>query len=206
MTNGRTPVPHLSSGNSRIGIRAGIWLLASLLTCALVSCKNSLQKVKETAGAYEPTREAGSGVRMFYSEDGSVMMDLSAPEALRFEDRDPYIEFPKGVVVKLMDSTHEVTGVLRSKYAITYENQDQTTFRDSVYVRNVRGEELFTEELVLDEGKDRIHSEKFVRIVTPDQQIIGHGLESNQDFSRYRILKITGAFAVEEKGIGPDEP
>jgi LPS export ABC transporter protein LptC len=175
----------------------GKLILLGLLP-GLTMCKNSLQKVKEAAGAYEPSRESGKGVQMLYSEDGAVLMKLLAPQALRYEVQDPYIEFPKGVLITLLDSTGEITGILKSKYAITYENKDQTTFRDSVYVRNVRGDELFTEELVLDEGKDRIHSDRFVRIITPDEQIIGHGLESNQDFSRYRVLKITGTFAVQE--------
>lgn len=170
-----------------------------------LSCKNSLQQVKETASSFEPSRESGKGVEMFYSEDGATVMKLTAPEALRYEVRDPYIEFPQGVVILLMDSTGHATGMLKSKYAVTYENRDQTTFRDSVYVRNVRGEELFTEELILDEGKDHIHSKKFVRIVTPDEQIIGHGLESNQDFTRYRVLKITGTFAVEEEVVEAEQ-
>jgi LPS export ABC transporter protein LptC len=169
-----------------------------------VACKNNLQTVKETAASYEPTREAGVGVKMYYSENGATVMVLTAPEAHRFEARDPYIEFPSGVFIELRDTVGQTTGILKSKYAITYENKDQTTFRDSVYVRNVRGEELFTEELVLDEGQDRIHSDKFVRIVTPDELLIGHGLESNQDFTTYRILNITGSFSVhEEPAEGP---
>ena len=174
---------------------SGLMLLVAI--AHLISCKNSLQKVQEAAASYEPTREAGEGVEMFYSEDGRIAMRLSAPEALRFEAREPYIEFPAGVYIELFDDDGEINGILRSKYAITSEKKNQTMFRDSVYMRNVRGEELFTEELTLDEGKDRIHSDKFVRIMTPDEQIIGTGLESNQDFTKYRILNITGTFAVE---------
>lgn len=179
-----------------------IVVLAGLL---FATCKNNLQTIEETAAAYSPDTEVGSGVQMTYSEDGRTAMLLTAREVNRVETDDPYVEFPAGIYVQLIDSFGEVTGILTSKYAINYEYKSQTTFRDSVYLRNVRGEQLFTEELILEDDKDLIRSDKFVRIVTEDEQIIGHGLESNQDFTRYRILDITGTFAVEED-IVEEEP
>jgi LPS export ABC transporter protein LptC len=161
-----------------------------------------MQKVQATADAFELSREAGTGVKMYYSENGATMMELTAPVANRYETNDPYIEFPQGVLIEMRDEQGNPTGMLRSKYAITYENKDRTIFRDSVFVRNERDEQLFTEELLLDEGQDRIHSDRFVRIITPQDTLMGYGLESNQSFTKYRILKPRGKVNVDEPVTG----
>jgi hypothetical protein len=61
--------------------------------------------------------------------------------------------------------------------------------RNNVVVVNERGDKLFTEHLVYEENSDpQIHTDANVTIITAEDTLYGKGLESNRDFTRYKIL------------------
>ena len=64
--------------------------------------------------------------------------------------------------------------------------------RRNVRVLNIKCEKLGTEELVWDQQKGRIYTDKFVKITTPDQIITGEGMESDQTFSDWEIMNVSG--------------
>ena len=65
-------------------------------------------------------------------------------------------------------------------------------------VVNELGDTLYTEKLIWVEKEDRIYTDTYVRIVRRDEIIFGDGLESNQQFTRYKILNIKGTIALNE--------
>ena len=65
-------------------------------------------------------------------------------------------------------------------------------------VVNKKGETLNTEHLIWEEKTEKIHTDEFVKITTEDEVIFGHGFESNQDFSKYRIKKIKGTIDLKD--------
>ena len=70
--------------------------------------------------------------------------------------------------------------------------------KNDVVVVNQKGEQLNTEKLLWDENTGKIYSDEFVKITTPDEIIMGKGFEANQDFSKYKIFKVTGNITVKE--------
>ena len=58
-------------------------------------------------------------------------------------------------------------------------------------------EQLETEELIWDEKKEKVYSNKFVKITKPDEKIYGYGVEANQDFTRWKINAIEGELKVD---------
>jgi len=70
--------------------------------------------------------------------------------------------------------------------------------RNNVVVENTSGDKLETEHLIWDQKEDRIFSDVFTRITSPDRVIFGDGFESNQDFSKYRIRKVRGIIDLKE--------
>jgi hypothetical protein len=70
--------------------------------------------------------------------------------------------------------------------------------KNNVVLSNSAGERLNTEHLIWDQKEDRIYSEVFTRITSPDKVIYGEGFESTPDFSKYRILKIKGIIQLKE--------
>ena len=65
-------------------------------------------------------------------------------------------------------------------------------------VKNQKGERFNTELLFWDQNKQRVYSDRFIRIEQPDRVITGYGFESNQEMTIYTIYKPEGIFYVDE--------
>ena len=70
---------------------------------------------------------------------------------------------------------------------------------NDVVITNAEGEKLNTEHLIWDRKAQRIYSEVFVKITTEDEIIMGEGFESNETFSKYKILKPKGTISKEDE-------
>ena len=58
---------------------------------------------------------------------------------------------------------------------------------------------LNTEELLWYPEKEKFFTDKFITIKTDNELHKGEGMESNQDFSSYRIIKPMGSIQFEEE-------
>jgi LPS export ABC transporter protein LptC len=110
-----------------------------------------------------------------------------------------YIEFTKGVDMIFYDADGKESGHMKAKYAISYNKKEQMIARNNVELWNAEGKRLDTEELIWDQKSGRIHSEKFSKITSPTEVIYGDGFESDQDFSKYRIVNISGIVSVKNE-------
>ena len=179
-------------------------LIIPVILCILTSCRSDINKVKETAAMYEPSKETGYDIEMLYSDWGNIKIKLLAPVVVRHQTENPYLEFPKGLHLYFYDEQMNVESELQAKYAIRYENIQQTIFRDSVHIENVKNETMDSEELIWDEKNERIYSNKLVKVVTPEERITGTGFTAAQDFSSYKFTNITAIFNVSTDKIDED--
>jgi LPS export ABC transporter protein LptC len=99
---------------------------------------------------------------------------------------------PKGIRAEFLDARGNIESYLLSEYGISYTEQKRMVVRRNVRVLNMKCEKLETEELVWDQQKGRIYTNKFVKITTPEQIITGEGMESDQTFSDWEILNVNG--------------
>jgi LPS export ABC transporter protein LptC len=79
---------------------------------------------------------------------------------------------------------------------IEYPDNKILEAKNDVVVINENGEKLNTEQLFWDQKEQKITSNTFVKITRKTEIIMGDGLESNQDFTRYKIKKIRGTLQV----------
>jgi Lipopolysaccharide-assembly, LptC-related len=49
-----------------------------------------------------------------------------------------------------------------------------------------------TEKLFWDNQRQLIHSDEFVKITSPKENLQGHGFESDQNLKNYKIFRVTG--------------
>ena len=49
-----------------------------------------------------------------------------------------------------------------------------------------------------DQNKEKIYSDRFIRIEQVDKVLTGYGFESNQQMTEYQIYNNTGIFTVED--------
>jgi LPS export ABC transporter protein LptC len=163
----------------------------------LAACVNDVNEVNKTSKLAEPGVERGKDIELFYSENGEVKVKVTAPKVTRFLAPPPSTEFTDGLKVDFFNDSMRVTSWLTANYGIRYEAEGKTILRNDVQVVNENNEHLSTEELIWDERKHIIYSEKFVKITTPDQVIYGEGMEADEQLTKYRILKPQGTITSE---------
>lgn len=164
------------------------------------SCKNDIKDINAlTTNIKEPIR-TGKNVELIYSEKGNTKIKIKAPEMAEFEGKENYLEMIKGVEVMFYDSNQVVTTTLTSNYAINKIDKNIMEAKNDVVVVNEKGEKLNTEHLVWLQDSAKIYTNEFVKITTADEILMGDGLVSNEDFTKYKILKIKGVINVKEDG------
>ncbi len=179
-------------------------LILLLALTGLSSCRNDLKEVEMTARLYEPSKESGKGIKLVYTENGIKKIILKAPKLVRSLSKDPYVEFPDGLQVWFFDKEGKETSRMTADYGIRYEKEHKTYFRDNVLLVNMAEEQLETDELTWDEKKKIIYSDKFVRIITPEEHITGKGFEADQEFTHYTIKNISGQIYVKRNKTDED--
>jgi LPS export ABC transporter protein LptC len=142
--------------------------------------------------------ETADSVRIIYSDSARLKVILDAKHLERFVGTDPYIEMTGGVHVRFYNNMGTVESELSSNYAISHENSDVMEAKENVVVVNRKGETLNTEHLIWEKKTEKIRTDEFVKITTEDEVIFGHGLESNQDFTKYRIKNIKGTINLKD--------
>jgi LPS export ABC transporter protein LptC len=165
-------------------------------------CRNDISQgsaVSDTAfGALMTAKE----ILVLFSDSGRIQARITAPVANRYAGKDPWLEFPQGFLVEMFDTGMRIETTISARYG---KRNDVTRIMEAerdVVVRNEKkSEQLNTERLVWEEPRHIIHTESLVRITTPDKVLYGDGLESNESFSNYRILRPRGEMTVPQDSL-----
>lgn len=171
----------------------------------LISCQNEIPTVNELITGNKHPVETGQDVEIIYSDSAKIKMKLFAVQLDRFSGDKNYIEMPKGMKMHFYNDSSKVSTQLKADYGIRYDDEGKMEAKKHVVVVNVKGDTLNTEHLIWDEHKGRVYTNAFVKIITSDEVIYGDGLESNEDFTKYKITKIKGMFNVADQE-GQKEP
>jgi LPS export ABC transporter protein LptC len=169
-----------------------------LFSLALGGCVNDMDEVNAIVETETLPISVGDDVQIIYSDSALLKVILEAKHLERFLGEDPYLEMTNGVYVRFFNNQGAIESELRSNYAISYEHSDIMEAKENVIVVNKKGETLNTEHLIWEKKTEKIRTDEFVKITTEDEVIFGHGLESNQDFTKYRIKKIKGTINLKD--------
>ena len=173
-----------------------LWIVAAFL---FPSCTNNEEKIKEvTHQDSSVSVEKAENVEFSYTDSGRLKVIIKAPKTARYHLKEkPYTEMIEGVDAQFFDKNLEVESTLKSKYAKSFDKDKLVEVRNDVVVTNVKNEKLETEVLFWDQKKERIYTDKFVTITTAKQIITGTGLNANQNFTKWTLLKPSGNFIIE---------
>jgi LPS export ABC transporter protein LptC len=179
-------------------VRGHLFSCLFLFVLVLSGCVNDMEEVNAIVETEVLPISVADDIQIIYSDSAILKVILEAKHLERFLGEDPYLEMTNGVYVRFFNNLGEVESELRSNYAISYENSDIMEAKENVIVVNAKGETLNTEHLIWEKKTEKIRTEEFVKITTEDEVIFGHGLESNQDFTKYRIKKIKGTINLKD--------
>ncbi len=170
-----------------------------LLGAAAWACQKTPEVPETSEVVLDPEVEITRGVEILYSDSARIKVRISGPTMLYYGNRrDPRQEFPDGVAVDFFGPDQQPSSKLTAKYAMRFENEAYVLVRDSVVWESVNQEKLETSQLIWDERKQRVSSDRFVVVTRPDEIIYSQGFEANQDFSNIRMKAVQGRIKVEE--------
>jgi len=182
-------------------IKKNIFIVAFAMALLLFqSCKNdNIEKIQVLTASDNLPIETGTNIILNYTDSGLVKAKVFAPMLERFdnEKRNQSI-MKKGITAYFYNSNKKITSYIKSKYAVRNDRLRTMTVKNDVIVVNIKGDTLRTESLVWDEKTNKINTNDNVKITTPDEIIYGEGLESNTEFSQYKIYKITGILTIKK--------
>lgn len=172
----------------------------TLVLCllALVSCETDIEKVQMVTSDKNLPVESAKNMEVLYSDSAKVKVRITSGEVHRYAGANPYTELTREVKVEFFDDSLRVTSQLTADHAVSREREKIMEAKNNVVVINEKGEKLETEHLIWDEQKEKIYTNVFARITTDDEIIYGNGFESNQEFTRYRILQPKGIITLKK--------
>ena len=124
------------------------------------------------------------------------------------DDKPSYSIFKEGLTVTFYSGREDPSTVVSSKYAYLDNDNNIWELRDSVVIATDNGTRLETEQLFWDQsnGKDKIYTDRFVKITSEDQIIMGNGFESDSKLTKRRIKKVTATLYIDmsEQNMGEE--
>jgi LPS export ABC transporter protein LptC len=180
-------------------MKINAWFLGMFMLIFLGSCSDldtSAYRRKRSQDSMV-TREFAEKVTIEYTDSGRLRARIFSPILVAVKQKShPYLEMRKGLKVDFYEQNGDIQSYLTAEYAISYPEENRVIVRNNVEILNVKGEMLNTEELKWDQKRGKIYTDRFVKITTPDQIITGQGLESNQSFTDWEILNVSGTINV----------
>lgn len=175
--------------------------LAILFLGSLSSCTSSnLEKNQKewTAADTLEVPERTFDAVITYTDSGYLRAKLFSPLIERFSKaKKPYVELPKGLKADFYNTSKVVESKLTAGYGINYLDTKIVEVRDSVKVVNTKNETLKTEKLFWDQNAKEIYTDARVEIITDKERLFGTGMRAAQDFSSWKITKVTGIVSME---------
>lgn len=173
-------------------------LLIVLTAMSLLSCKNDFENIKKFSNIAALPDLAAEGYELLYSDSMVIRYKIQTPQMVIYNNtKEPYTEFPTGVVITQYDSKMNITSHITSRYAKYFEKDDRWEAKNEVVVINPKGDTLKTEYLVWDRKKGKIFSDQFVKIIQKDRVTMGTSFEANQDFSEYNFKNLKGQMYID---------
>lgn len=176
-------------------------VLTGLLFCILLglfSCsENNLSDIEMMKEKEKLPLLVGSTVIIEYTDSSILQAKIYAPLLKEFASPDNYTELPNGVYIEFFNNLGEVSTRMRSNYARLDKATDLMTAKDSVIVINENGEKLNTDKLHWNNTTKMLHTDAFVQISKKEEILFGEGLEANESFTKYKILRPQGSIAIQ---------
>ncbi len=167
----------------------------------LFSCKNDLKEIKALTQHKVYPNQTAQELTIIRSDSAKIVAKIFAKEIKVFSKaKEPYINFPKGLLVESYKNYPIVESSINSNTAIYYTEKKMWHAIGNVIAVNIKGEKLNTEELFWDEAEEVIYSDKFSRISTEDGTFYGkNGFTADQNFTKWKLINTGGIVNVKDE-------
>ncbi len=140
------------------------------------------------------------GVSTLISDSGVIRYKIIAEEWDVYDQLDTsQWSFEKGIYLEQYTDSMHIEAKIKADTAYFYDKIKLWDLRGHVSIINIKGEKFNTEQLYWDQNKEKVYSDRFIRIQQIDKILTGYGFNSNQDFTDYIIHNTAGIFPVEDQ-------
>lgn len=168
----------------------------------LFACENRMETIRKLTMADTIPAEIAKGVRIIYSDSAQLQMVLTSPLMYQIGGDDPYIEFPKGLLVETYDANKNLVSELSAEYGKRFVKTRLMEIEKNVVVINHNsGKKLLTEHLFWNERTKKIYNSVFVTILEKDKTIHGDSLLADQNFEHVEIFNIRGTIKIKDEDL-----
>lgn len=164
----------------------------------LLSCTNDIKEVEKYTSKDTGPSKFGKDLVMLYSDSLVLKYKITTKEYKeKIVSQVVYNEFPQGMFVEIFEKT-TFKASIKSQYAIYDSRIKIWTAKYAVEVISADGYKLNTELLYWDQAKEIIYSNKYVRITSPDGQVMegNNGFESDQRLNKIELNEISGDIVI----------
>lgn len=171
-----------------------------MLLLFTVACSKEVKEVVDAT--YDPEKSytmKATQVNTLISDSGITRYRIEAAKWIVFgKAKEPYWYFPEGIYVEKFDTLFHSEASIKADTAYYFDKKGLWHLIGNVEVESLQGEQFDTSELFWDQKKEKVYSDKYIRIQQKEQIITGVGFESNQNMTRYMIFNSQGEFPVED--------
>jgi LPS export ABC transporter protein LptC len=174
-------------------VQGGMLPCIALFFLLFAACNEPINPADNSIKKEDTQVEIAKEVEILYSDSAKVKVNITAKTMRRYtEDLNPRQEFPDGVFVRFYDAREQPTSTMQAKFGERSDRNYRILVRDSVIWQSANKERLETAELIWDEQKARVFTNKFVRLSRAQETILGYGFEADQNFYDWKIKTVTG--------------
>lgn len=151
----------------------------------------------ESSGSQVSTQPAGSGE----TENRSPGRDTAATRTRRYAG----VELPPDRVIAYVFEEGDSSAVITAIQMMFFADEGRFEAFGDVEVVTTEGKQLFSEQLTWDQTNRKIRTRRFVRIITPTEDVQGNGLLADEDLDTYQIGRFTADVDIEDEEDSQDE-
>lgn len=160
-----------------------LWVVGLLVACS--------QEKTQIPKDYNGPLMSATDIHTIFTDSAQPKIDMTAPMQNEYANGNRV--FPKGITIWFYNEQGQLESKLTANHGYYDKATEIYTGKGNVVVENIiKHEKLNSEELKWSRFEKRVYTDKFVRIETPQEILLGEGLTAAQDFSTYRILKPRG--------------
>lgn len=178
--------------------KLSIIFLIVIISGIVLSCENKNSSIPKFDILSLPSLTA-KAFETEFNDSGRLQITMSAPLLQKYDSKDnPFTEFTSGIHVVFYNGKITPEGNVTAKYAKYTNTNNLWELKDSVVVINESNGKLETELLYWDQQKDRIYTDRFVRITNQDQITLATGFESDSKLSVQKLKKVSAIIPLKD--------
>ena len=176
------------------------WLFAGFifLAAVLLGCEEKIKPSVASSGmsANVPSQESWNA-KITITDSGRVSGIIRAGHISVYDDR-KFTYLDSGITVDFFDENEHHTSVLTALRGKVNDATHDLEAHGNVVVVSDSGTTLKTEDLFWTDATQKVHSDDYVEVSSPKEQIQGHGFESDRSLKKYKIFRVTGQASPHE--------